>query len=249
MFTHGDSPADLPPSTQPNNRILNALTRAEFESLSMHLRRVELRAGEILYRPDEPITHVYFPVTGTVSVVSVFGGGGQVEVGMVGNEGMFGVCVFLGSISTPLLAQVQLAGEAYKMRADVLKTEFAKGGTLQDLLLRYTQAFMTQVALGAACNRAHHVEQRLARWLLMCQDRTHSDNLKLTHEFISEMLGIRRAGLTEAAGELKNAGVISYVRGRITVLDRKGLEDKSCECYALMSKEFSRLFADNGHAL
>jgi CRP-like cAMP-binding protein len=215
----------------------------------MHLRRVEWRAGEVLYRPDEPITHIYFPVTGTVSIVSVFEGGGQVEVGMVGNEGMFGVCVFLGSISTPLLAQVQLAGEAYKMRADVLKSEFAKCGALQDVLLRYTQAFMTQVALGAACNRAHHVEQRLARWLLMCQDRSHSDDLKLTHEFISEMLGIRRAGVTEAACGLKNAGVISYERGRITVLDRKRLEDKSCECYPLMRKEFNRLFAGNGHAL
>jgi CRP-like cAMP-binding protein len=205
--------------------------------------------GEVLYRPDEPITHVYFPVRGTVSVVSVFEDGSQVEVGMVGNEGMFGVCVFLGSISTPLLAQVQVAGEGYKMRADVLQGEFAKCGLLHDVLLRYTQAFLTQVAMGAACNRAHQVEQRLAKWLLMCQDRSHSSDLKLTHEFISTMLGIRRAGVTEAAGMLKNAGVISYERGRITVLDREGLEARSCECYPLLKKEFGRLFAGNGHAL
>lgn len=228
------------------NRILNALTRAEFEHLTPHLERARLSGGETLYRPEEPITHVYFPDRGTVSLVSVFEGGGMVEVGMVGNEGMFGVCVFLGSLTTPLLAQVQLPGEGYRMRSDALKREFAKGGLLQDMLLRYTQAFITQVSQVAACNRAHTLEQRLAKWLLMCQDRAHSNELELTHEFISEMLGIRRAGVTEAALQFREAGLIRYQRGHITILDRAGLESASCECYPVLKREFARLVGGNG---
>jgi hypothetical protein len=168
-----------------------------------------------------------------------------VEVGMVGNEGMFGVCVFLGSISTPLLAQVQLAGDGLRMSADVLRREFEKGGQLQDMLLRYTQAFIMQIAQGAACNRAHDVEGRLAKWLLMCQDRASSEHLELTHEFISTMLGIRRAGVTVAAGLLQKAKLISYTRGHITVTNREGLEAVSCECYPIVKKEFTRLVGDN----
>jgi CRP-like cAMP-binding protein len=230
----------LPSAT---NRILKALTRPEYERLAPHLEAVTLWSGEVLCRPEEPITHVYFPNSGIVSTVSVFEDGSSVEVGMVGNEGMFGVCVFLGSISAPLLAQVQLSGDGLRMRADVLKKEFNKGGQLQDLLLRYTQAFITQVAQGAACNRLHATEGRLAKWLLMCQDRSHSRELGLTHEFISTMLGIRRAGVTTAAGQLQKRGLINYTRGHITITDRGGLEAISCECYPVVKNAFNRLLS------
>jgi CRP-like cAMP-binding protein len=248
MSTHSESqptPSDPIHKASPStaNRILNALTRPEYERLAPHLEPVTLWAGEVLCQPDEPITQVYFPSRGTVSIVSAFEDGGSVEVGMVGNEGMFGVCVFLGTISTPLLAQVQLAGDGLRMRADVLKREFEKGGQLQDLLLRYTQAFITQIAQTAACNRAHATEGRLAKWLLMCQDRSHSRELELTHEFISTMLGIRRAGVTEAAGQLQNIGAINYARGHITITDRERLEAISCECYPVVKREFNRLLS------
>jgi CRP-like cAMP-binding protein len=230
------------------NRILNALTRSEYERLTPYLEAVTLWKGEVLYEPEQPITHVHFPNRGTVSLVSTFEDGASVEIGMVGNEGMFGVCVFLGSISTPLLAQVQMPGDGLRMRADVLKYEFRRGGELQDLLLRYTQAFLTQVAQTAACNRAHSINGRLAKWLLMCQDRSRSKELEVTHEFISMMLGSRRAGVTEAAGTLQQAGVISNRRGQITILDREGLEALSCECYPIVKNEFNRLFGSNGPA-
>ena len=236
---------ESPPAT--TNRILNALTRSEYERLAVHLDPINLPQGEVLCQPDQPITHVYVPNRGTVSLVSTFEDGGSVEVSMVGNEGMFGVCVFLGSISTPLLAQVQLPGDGLRMRADVLKKEFRKGGQLQDILLRYTQAFITQIAQTAACNRAHPIEGRLVRWLLMCQDRSSSKDLNLTQEFIATMLGVRRAGVTEAAGQLQDAGLIEYRRGHITILDRERLEAASCECYPVVKKEFARLIGANGH--
>jgi CRP-like cAMP-binding protein len=235
---------DTRPKT--SNRILNALTRPEYDCLSPHLDPVNLSTGEVLYHPEQPITHVYFPNRGTVSLVSMFEDGASVEVGMVGNEGMFGVCVFLGSVSTPLEAIVQLPGDGMRMRADVLKSEFQKGGQLQDLLLRYTQVFITQIAQTAACNRVHVVEGRLAKWLLLCQDRANSKDLALTHEFIATMLGTRRTGITEAANQLRGAGLISYRRGRVTVTDREGLEAISCECYPLMKKEFNRFVGGNG---
>jgi CRP-like cAMP-binding protein len=240
MSTHTEA------RSKTSNRILNALSRPEYDSLSPHLDPVNLSTGEVLYHPEQPITHVYFPNRGTVSLVSMFEDGGSVEVGMVGNEGMFGVCVFLGSVSTPLEAVVQLPGDGLRMRADVLKGEFRKGGQLQDLLLRYTQVFITQIAQTAACNRVHAVEGRLAKWLLMCQDRANSKDLALTHEFIATMLGTRRAGITEAANQLRSEGLINYRRGRVTVTDRDGLEAMSCECYPLMKKELNRLVGGNG---
>lgn len=243
-LTHINKPL---PSTA--NRILRALSRSEYGRLTPHLEDVTLSAGEILCRSDEPIKHVYFPNRGTVSIVSTFEDGASVEVGMVGNEGMFGVCVFLGSISTPLMAQVQIEGDGLRMRADVLKTEFNKCGLLQDLLLRYTQAFITQIAQAAACNQAHDVQGRLAKWLLMCQDRSHSKELELTHEFIGTMLGTRRAGVTVAAVGLKQKGLIEYSRGQITITDREGLEAVSCECYPVLKKEFARLVSGNGHTV
>ncbi len=229
------------PGTITANRILKALPSEEYERLSPYLEPVSMPFGEILYHPDERITHVYFPNRGTVSLISNFDDGRSVEVGMVGNEGMFGVCVFLGSISTPLLAQVQLPGAGLRMRTDVLKREFKKGGQLQDLLLRYTQAFITQIAQTAACNRAHSIEGRLAKWLLMCEDRANSKELELTHDFISMMLCARRAGVTEAALGLKSSGLIDYRRGHLTIRDREGLESVTCECYAVVKKEFERL--------
>ena len=243
MSTLQDSPFHHATS----NRVLNALTRSEYEYLTPHLEGVNLKAGDVLCRPEETLTHVYFPNRGVVSLVSVFECGGMVEVGMVGNEGMFGVCVFLGSLTTPLLAQVQLPGDGYRMRADVLRREFARGGMLQDTLLRYTQAFITQIAQTAACNRAHPVGGRLAKWLLMCEDRANSKDLELTHEFIAEMLGIRRAGVTEAAYQLREAGLINYRRGHVTIIDRAGLEAEACECYPILKREFVRLVGGNRH--
>src|SRR5215204_131584 len=231
-----------------SNRILNALPAEEYERLSPHLEHVPLSLRQTLYRPEQPITHVYFPESGTVSIVSVFEDGRNVEVGMVGNEGMFGVNVFMGSVRTHLEAVVQLPGEGYRMRADVLKDEFKQCGPLQDVLLRYTQAFITQVAQNAACNRAHHIEGQMAKWLLMCQDRAQSQELELTQEFIATMLGVRRPGVTETAGLLRDRGLIDYVRGHITIANREGLEALTCECYQLVTKEFARLLSGNGYA-
>lgn len=160
---------------------------------------------------------------------------------------MFGVCVFLGSVTTPLLTQVQLPGDGLRMRADILRSKFQQGELLQDLLLRYTQAFILQIAQTAACNRTHPLDGRLAKWLLMCGDRAQSQELRLTHEFIAQMLGTRRAGVTESAHQLKEAGLINYTRGNVKIADRAGLEALSCECYPLVKKEFSRLRGD-GHA-
>jgi CRP-like cAMP-binding protein len=235
MFTHTDS--NLPPS----NRILNALPREEYERLAAYLEPVEMSLGEVLYHPNEPISHVYFPNRGTVSIVCTFEDGKSVEAGMVGNEGMFGVNVFLGSVTSPLEAVVQLMGEGYRMRADVLREEFRRGEHLQDLLLRYTQAFIMQIAQTAACNRVHPIDGRLARWLLMCQDRAHSSELQLTHEFIAIMLGTRRAGVSEAAAKLQDESAIRYRRGHVNILDRQKLEAYSCECYEIVKKEFERL--------
>jgi CRP-like cAMP-binding protein len=234
--------------TSVSNRILTALSRKEYERLRADLEPVSLSLGEVLCHPEDTITHVYFPNRGTVSLVSTFENGVSVEVGMVGNEGMFGVCVFLGSLNTPLLAQVQLPGDGFRMRVDILKREFSMGGRLQDLLLRYTQAFITQIAQMAACNRAHAMEGRLAKWLLMCQDRANSKELELTHEFISQMLGARRAGITEAANGLKSRGLINYKRGHLSIIDREGLESASCECYPMVKQEFARLINSDGHA-
>jgi CRP-like cAMP-binding protein len=166
---------------------------------------------------------------------------------MVGNEGMFGVSVFLGSVTTPLEAIVQLPGDALRMRAEVLREEFKKGRHLQDILLRYTQAFIVQLAQTTACNRVHPLDGRLARWLLMTQDRAHSSELKLTHEFMGMMLGTRRAGISEAASKLQDDGVIRYRRGHVKVLDRRRLEEITCECYHIVKKEFGRLLGGNGH--
>lgn len=226
-----------------DNRILAALQPEEMERLLPHMEQVELRLGEVISRPNEPIKHVYFPHRGTISIISILEDGSQVEVGVVGNEGMYGMPVALGTETSPLLAIVQLAGGATKMSADVLREEVGHCGRLHNLLLRYGHAFFIMVAQNAACNRRHPLDGRLCRWLLMGQDRVKSDELELTHEFLSVMLGVRRAGISEAARKLQDQGLISYRRGRIHIVNRQGLAGTSCECYEVVKKEFDRLLA------
>jgi CRP-like cAMP-binding protein len=241
MTVHQDS------SLPTTNRILSQLPTEEYERLSPHLETFKLTLGDILQYPQEPLTHVYFPNRGTVSVIATFEDGEGVEVGIVGNEGVFGINVVLGSISTPHEALVQLAGDALRIPANVIREEFKKGGMLQDLMLRYAQAFIIQIAQTAACNRSHPIGGRLARWLLMSHDRSMNDELLLTHEFIAIMLGTRRAGVSEAAGKLQSDGVIRYKRGHIHIVDRQGLESISCECYPIVKREFDRLLGNNNH--
>jgi CRP-like cAMP-binding protein len=241
--------SSLPANGSPTgNRILNQLPPEEYERLSPHLEPVTLSLGNVLHYPQDPVSHVYFPNCGTVSVVATFADGGGIEVGLVGNEGVFGINVVLGSVTTPHEALVQLPGDGVRASSDVLQEEFKRGGQLQDLLLRYTQAFIVQISQTAACNKAHPLDGRLTRWLLMTCDRAMGDELELTHEFIAVMLGTRRAGVTEAAGRLQDAGLIRYRRGHVTILDRQGLEAATCECYAVVKKEFHRLLGVNGQA-
>lgn len=229
------------------NQILNRLPAEESERLYSRMEHVTLELGDVLNYPQSPVSHVYFPDHGSVSVIATFENGGAAEIGVVGNEGMFGINVVLGSVTTPHEAIVQLPGDGWRMPADALREEFRKGGQLHDLLLRYTQGFIIQVAQTAACNGAHPLEGRLARWLLMSHDRAMTNELELTHEFIALMLNARRPGVSVAAGKLKDEGVINYKRGHVTILDREKLEGVSCECYEVVKREFDRLLGSNGH--
>jgi CRP-like cAMP-binding protein len=226
-----------------DNQILAALPAEEMERLLPHMEEVELRLGDVISRPEEPIRYVYFPHRGAISVISVLEDGSEVEVGVVGNEGMYGMPVALGTDTSPFLAIVQLADGATRISAEVFREEVDRCGRLYKLLLRYGQAFFVMVAQNAACNRRHDIDGRLARWLLMSQDRVKSDDLELTHEFLAIMLGTRRAGISVAANKLKGQGLINYRRGRIHIEDRQGLEAHSCECYRVVKKEFDRLLA------
>ncbi|CAA9575366.1 cAMP-binding proteins - catabolite gene activator and regulatory subunit of cAMP-dependent protein kinases [uncultured Synechococcales cyanobacterium] len=232
-------------TNQPNppreNRLLAALSAAEYQRLIPNLEFVELALKQVLYKPSEQIAHVYFPHRAIVSLTYTLEDGSTSEVGMVGNEGMAGLPVILGGDNTTTTAIVQGADGGMRMRADQLKAEFNRGGELQSLLLRYTQGLLTQITQTAACNRHHSIEERLARWLLMVSDRTESNTFSLTQEFLSEMLGVRRAGVTVAAGTLNQAGIIRYNRGKIDILDRESLEATSCECYPVVKKELTRL--------
>ncbi len=228
----------------PHNHLLAALPAAEFARLSAHLELVPLRLGDMLYEPGEQLLHGYFPTTAIVSLHYVAESGASAEAAGVGNEGFVGVSLFLGGNTTSSSAVVQTAGHAYRLDRRVLKEEFNRAGVLQRLLLRYTQALMTQMMQTAACNRFHSVEQQLCRWLLLTLDRLPSRELVMTQELIASMLGVRREGITEAAGKLQHAGFIHYRRGHIAVLDRVGLETRSCECYAVVRKELIRLLAD-----
>jgi len=226
------------------NKILAGLPAKEYARLAPHLTAVSLPLGEILYKTEDAIEYVYFPNSGVVSLVAHMQEGASVEVGLVGNEGMVGMPLVLGDDISPNEAIVQIADGAMKMKASVLVAELARAGQLQVLLLRYTLAAIRQISQTAACNRSHHVGERLARWLLTCHDRVNGDELKLTQEFIAEMLGTRRSGVSEAAMLLQGAGFIRYSRGHITVLDREGLEEFACECYATVKVEFDRLLGE-----
>ena len=226
------------------NHLLAALPTEEFERLSAALELVALPLGQMLYEPGEQMRHVYFPTTAIVSLHYVTESGASAETAGVGNEGVVGVALFMGGDTTSSSAVVQTAGHAYRLEGRLLKQEFNRGGFLQKLLLRYTQALMTQMSQAAACNRHHSVEQRLCRWLLLTLDRCTSSELVMTQELVASMLGVRREGITEAAGNLQRAGFINYRRGHISVLNRDGLEATACECYAVVKKEMDRLLSD-----
>jgi CRP-like cAMP-binding protein len=226
------------------NRLLAALPASEYQRLIPHLQLVKLPHHEILYRPNESITHVYFPHQAVISLITTMENGSTIEVGLVGSEGMVGIPVILGGNITIYETQVQVPHDAMRMDANVLKTEFLQGGELQKLLLRYCQALLTQISQSVACNRFHTIEARLARWMLLVQDSTELDELPLTQEFIAEMLGTRRSGVTVAAGTLQQAGMLRYSRGKITIVNREALEATACECYRVISNEFSRLLGN-----
>ena len=226
------------------NHLLAALPAAEFARLSPHLEPVPMPLGEALYESGGRLNHVYFPTTSIVSLLYVLEDGASAEIAVVGNEGILGISLFMGGETTPSRAVVQSAGFGYRLKAQLLKQEFNRAGPVLRLLLRYTQALITQMAQTAVCNRHHSVEQQLCRWLLLSLDRLSSDSLNMTQELIANMLGVRREGVTEAAGKLQRAGLIRYSRGRIEVLDRPGLEKAVCECYAVVKTEFDRLLTD-----
>jgi len=223
------------------NRLLAALPRKEYDRLSPELDPVPLGLKQVLYEADTPITHVYFPLNAVASLVIEMRDGLGVEVGTIGNEGMVGTPAFLGADKGPTKAFAQVPGDSLRMRVGVFKAEMRKGGPLHGLVQRYTQALMNQISQSVACNHLHSVEERMCRWLLMTHDRVGGDEFPLTQEFLAQMLVVRRPTVTVVAGILQKSGLISYQRGRITILDREGLEAGSCECYAAVKKEFDRL--------
>ncbi len=223
------------------NRLLAALPEAEWQRWLPQLELVEMPLGEVLYESGGTLSHVYFPTTAIVSLLYVMENGASAEIAVVGNEGLVGVSLFMGGESTPSRAVVQSAGQGIRLEARSMKDEFNRAGPTLHLLLRYTQALITQMAQTAVCNRHHSVDQQLCRWLLLSLDRLEGDELVMTQELIANMLGVRREGVTEAALSLQQAALIRYARGHITVLDRSGLEKRSCECYAVVKKEYDRL--------
>jgi CRP-like cAMP-binding protein len=226
------------------NHLLAALPANERRRLGQHLEEVQLQLGEVIYESGGELRHVYFPSTAIVSLLYLMENGASAEIAVVGNDGIVGVAVFMGGESMPNRAVVQSAGHAYRLHGQMLKDEFRRGGGLQRLLLRYTQALLTQMAQTAVCNRHHSVDQQLCRWLLLSLDRLPTSELSMTQELIANMLGVRREGVTEAAGKLQKAGLIQYSRGHISVLDRPGLEQRACECYQVVRKESERLLPD-----
>ena len=226
------------------NHLLAALPQSEFERLAPHLELVSLALGEVLYESGGVLNHVYFPTDSIVSLLYVMEDGSSAEIAVVGNEGIVGVSLFMGGETTTSQAVVQSAGHAYQLKGQLLKDAFFRAGPMQRLLLRYTQALLTQMSQTAVCNRHHSIDQQLSRWLLMSLDRLRSDELTMTQELIANMLGVRREGVTEAAGKLRKEGILEYSRGHIKVLDRPKLEQHVCECYAVVKKEFDRLLSD-----
>jgi CRP-like cAMP-binding protein len=223
------------------NRLLAALPEQSYQALLPHLERVPLPLGMAVYESGGKQGFVYFPTSSIVSLLYVLADGASAEIAVTGHDGLVGIALFMGGETTPSRAVVQSAGHGYRLRADLLKKEFESGGPLQHLLLRYTQALITQMTQTAVCNRHHAVDQQLCRWLLLSLDRLPSNELVMTQELIANMLGVRREGVTEAAGKLQAEGLIRYSRGRITVLNRKQLEARVCECYSVVKKEYDRL--------
>jgi CRP-like cAMP-binding protein len=234
-------------SNPPNprqNHLLAVLPESESGRLFPQLEPVPLPLGQALYESGDRLSHVYFPTTAIVSLLYVMENGASAEIAVVGNEGVVGIALFMGGETMPNRAVVQSAGHGYRLKGQLLTQEFNRSGALQHLLLRYTLALLTQMAQTAVCNRHHSVDQQLCRWLLLSLDRLPSNELTMTQELIANMLGVRREGVTEAAGKLQKDGLIDYRRGHITVLDRPGLEARVCECYEVVRKEFDRLLPD-----
>jgi len=235
------------PAAEPNrpsphqNHLLDALPANDFERIEPHLELIPMKLGDVLYEPGARLKYVYFPTTSIVSLLYVMKDGASAEIAIVGNEGILGISLFMGGETTPSRAVVQSAGYGFRLKSQLLKNEFGRFGPTLHLLLRYTQALITQMSQTAVCNRHHSVDQQLCRWLLLSLDRLASNELTMTQELIANMLGVRREGVTEAAGKLQDAGLIQYRRGKITVLDRPGLEARSCECYQVVKTEFDRL--------
>ena len=223
------------------NQLLAQLPAAEWQRCESQLEPVDLSLGQVLYESGSTMSHVYFPTTAIVSLLYVMEDGGSAEIAVVGNEGIVGVSLFMGGESTPSRAVVQSAGVGFRMRSRALLDEFNRAGPVLHLLLRYTQALITQMAQTAVCNRHHSLDQQLCRWLLLSMDRLEGPNLVMTQELIANMLGVRREGVTKAALKLQQAGLIQYARGRVTVLDRVGLEARTCECYSVVRQEYDRL--------
>jgi CRP-like cAMP-binding protein len=232
----------MPARNQPRqNHLLAALPAAEVERWLPHLEAIEMPLGQVLYESGSTLSHIYFPTTAIVSLLYVLEDGASAEIAVVGNEGLVGISLFMGGQTTPSRAVVQSAGRGYRLKAQLMKTEFDKAGPVLHLLLRYTQALITQMAQTAVCNRHHSLDQQLCRWLLLSLDRLQGDELVMTQSLIANMLGVRREGVTEGATKLQKAGLIRYSRGRISVIDRPGLEKRTCECYAVVKKEYDRL--------
>jgi CRP-like cAMP-binding protein len=235
--------AAAPPAQHPpeQNHLLAALLPEERERVFPHLRLVSMPLGKVLYESGDALEYVYFPTDSIVSLLYVLESGASAEISVVGHEGLIGIALFMGGGTTPSRAIVQSAGHAYRLAGQKLKDEFHRNGSLQLLLLRYTQALITQMAQTAVCNRHHSVDQQLCRWLLLSLDRLRSDKLVMTQELIANMLGVRREGVTDAAGKLQKLGAIRYSRGHITVLDRPRLEQLCCECYSVVKRETDRI--------
>lgn len=234
-----------PPTPQPQqNHLLAALPEADYVRIQPLLEYVTMPLGKTLYESGGQLQHVYFPTTSIVSLLYVLESGASAEIAVVGNEGVLGISLFMGGETTPSRAVVQSAGYGYRMQSSVLKVEFNRAGAMMHLLLRYTQALITQMTQTAVCNRHHSIEQQLCRWLLLSLDRLPANDLRMTQELIANMLGVRREGVTEAAGKLQRDGVIEYSRGHIHVLSRPKLEKTVCECYQVVKTEFDRLLPD-----
>jgi CRP-like cAMP-binding protein len=226
------------------NHLLSALPGAVWDRWLSQLEFAELALGDVVYESGATLSHVYFPTTAIISLLYVMENGESAEIAVVGNEGIVGVSLFMGGNSTPSRAVVQSAGTSFRLKAEILEEEFNQGGPVLHLLLRYTQALLTQMSQTAVCNRHHSLDQQLCRWLLLSLDRLSSNELVMTQELIANMLGVRREGVTESASRLQSAGLIRYARGRIAVLDRAGLERRTCECYAVVKKEYDRLLPE-----